>query len=185
VVTGRMEMSDLVHPDAREEQVASGFEFTEGPVWHPAGYLLFSDIPASTRYRWTPDGGITPMRRPSNKGNGMTFDKLGRLLVCEHDTSTVVRVQLDAAGAELDRQVLASHYGDLELNSPNDIVVRTDGTVYFSDPSYGRMPGIGTERPQELDFQGVFKIRADPLRARHDPLRCPPLRRPTRRVTDG
>jgi len=66
-------MRELVHPDAREEQVASGFEFTEGPIWHPNSYLMFSDIPASTRYRWTPESGITAMRSPSNKGNGMTF----------------------------------------------------------------------------------------------------------------
>lgn len=153
-----MEMRELVHPDAREEQVASGFEFTEGPVWHPSGYLMFSDIPASTRYRWTPDGGLTAMWNPSNKANGLTFDKQGRLLVCEHDTSSVVRVTVDEHGAELDREVLASRYEGLELNSPNDIVARTDGTVYFTDPTYGRMAGIGIERPQELDFQGVYKI---------------------------
>src|ERR1700722_10440924 len=153
-----MEMRDLVHPDAREELIATGFEFTEGPVWHRNGYLLFSDIPASIRSRWTPERGLTAMRSPSNKGNGMTFDRQGRLLVCEHDTSSVVRVTVDGTGAEQGREVLASQYRGLGLNSPNDIVVRTDGTVYFTDPTYGRMAGIGIERPQELDFQGVFAI---------------------------
>jgi gluconolactonase len=156
-----MEMQDLVHPDARENQVATGFGFTEGPVWHPDGYLLFSDIPMSTRYRWTPASGITAMVRPSNKGNGMTFDPWGRLLVCEHDTSSVVRVTVDSGGAEQSREVLASHYTGLELNSPNDIAVRTDGSVYFTDPTYGRMEGIGIVRDQELDFQGVFRIAPD------------------------
>ncbi len=156
-----MEMQDLVHPDAREDQVATGFGFTEGPVWHPDGYLLFSDIPMSTRYRWTSAGGITAMVRPSNKGNGMTFDPWGRLLVCEHDTSSVVRVTVDSCGAEQSREVLASHHTGLELNSPNDIAVRTDGSVYFTDPTYGRMEGIGIVRDQELDFQGVFRIAPD------------------------
>ena len=156
-----MEMQDLVHPDAREEQVATGFGFTEGPVWHPDGYLLFSDIPRSTRYRWTAVGGITAMLHPSNKGNGMTFDPWGRLLVCEHDTSSVVRVTVDAYGAEQSREVLASHYRGLELNSPNDIAVRSDGSIYFTDPTYGRMEGIGIVREQELDFQGVFRIAPD------------------------
>jgi len=156
-----MEMRDLVSPSAREELLATGFEFTEGPVWHPNGYLLFSDIPASTRYRWRAADGITAMMRPSNKCNGMTFDVGDRLLVCEHDTSSVVRVTVDEAGAEVDREVLAARYRGRELNSPNDIVTRSDGTVYFTDPTYGRMPGVGIERPQELDFQGVFKIAPD------------------------
>ena len=155
---GRTELRDLVHPGAREEHIAGGFGFTEGPVWHPNGYLLFSDIPRSTRYRWTAVGGITAMLHPSNKGNGMTFDPWGRLLVCEHDTSSVVRVTVDGYGAEQSRQVLATHYDGLELNSPNDIAVRTDGSIYFTDPTYGRMEGIGIKREQELDFQGVFRI---------------------------
>src|SRR5262249_2829712 len=141
--------------------VATGFGFTEGPVWHPGGYLLFSDIPRSTRYRWTAAGGVTAMRHPSNKGNGLTFDPDGRLLVCEHDTSSVVRVTVGEDGTEQSREGPAPPFGDLQLKPPNDIVVRTDGSVYFPDPTYGRMEGIGIPREQELDFQGVFRISPD------------------------
>jgi gluconolactonase len=86
----------------------------------------------------------------------MTLDAEGRLIVCEHSTSSVVRLDPDGTGSG--REVLASHYDGKELNSPNDVVVRSDGSIYFTDPTYGRMPGFGVEREQELSIQGVYRI---------------------------
>src|SRR6185312_9146702 len=96
---------------------------------------------------------------PSNKGNGMTLDADGRLIVCEHSTSSVVRMDPDGTGSG--REVLATHYDGRELNSPNDVIVARDGSIYFSDPTYGRARGVGVEREQDLDFQGVYRIPPD------------------------
>ena len=151
------QLHELVDANAEVEQVGTGFTFTEGPIWNPAGrYLLFSDMPGDTRRRWDEQGGVGEIAKPSNKGNGMTLDANGRLLVCEHSTSCVVRMDPDGAGGG--REVLASHFAGKELNSPNDIVVHSSGAVCFTDPTYGRMPGFGVEREQELDFQGVYRL---------------------------
>jgi gluconolactonase len=147
---------ELVDEDVELERLGTGFTFTEGPLWNPDGFLLFSDMPGDVRRRWDADNGVTEVANPSNKGNGMTFDLDGRLIVCEHVTSSVVRMDPDGTGAN--REVIASHYGDKELNAPNDVVVKSDGAIYFSDPTYGRMPGFGIEREQDLDFQGVYRI---------------------------
>jgi gluconolactonase len=147
---------ELIDEDAELERLGTGFTFTEGPLWNPDGFLLFSDMPGDVRRRWDAESGVTEVANPSNKGNGMTFDLDGRLIVCEHVTSSVVRMDPDGTGTG--REVLASHYGDRELNAPNDVVVKSDGAIYFSDPTYGRMPGFGIEREQDLDFQGVYRI---------------------------
>jgi gluconolactonase len=147
---------ELVDEDAELERLGTGFTFTEGPLWNPDGFLLFSDMPGDVRRRWDAENGVTEVANPSNKGNGMTFDLDGRLIVCEHVTSSVVRMDPDGTGAN--REVIATHYGDKELNAPNDVVVKSDGAIYFSDPTYGRMPGFGIERDQDLDFQGVYRI---------------------------
>jgi gluconolactonase len=147
---------ELVDEDAELERLGTGFTFTEGPLWNPDGFLLFSDMPGDVRRRWDAENGVTEVANPSNKGNGMTFDLDGKLIVCEHVTSSVVRMDPDGTGSG--REVLASHYGDRELNAPNDVVVKRDGAIYFSDPTYGRMPGFGIERDQDLDFQGVYRI---------------------------
>jgi gluconolactonase len=113
-------------------------------------------MPADIRRRWSEADGVTEVANPSNKGNGMTYDAEGRLLVCEHVTSSLVRMDPDGKGGN--REVIASHYEGKELNSPNDVIVATDGSIYFSDPWYGRMPVFGIERERELDFQGVYRI---------------------------
>ena len=152
---------DLIAADAAVEQVATGFQFTEGPLWNPVeNCLYFSDMPNDVRRRWSVADGATVVREPSgtpaNKCNGMTYDGDLNLYICEHSTSYLAR---ETASGK--RQVLASHFGEKELNSPNDVVVKSDGAVYFSDPTYGRLPVFGEERECELDFQGVFRISPD------------------------
>jgi len=144
---------ELVDASAPLERIATGFTFTEGPIWHPVQhYLLFSDMPADVRRRFGPEG-VTEVMRPSNKCNGMTYDAALDLIVCEHATSSLVRERRDGR-----REVLASHFDGKELNSPNDVCVRSDGSIYFSDPWYGRMPVYGVERPRQLGWQGVFRV---------------------------
>ena len=151
---------DLVEADAHVEWLGSGFMWTEGPLWNQkGGYLLFSDMPGGVRRRWDEQSGVQEAMKPSNKGNGMTYEALGRLIVCEHATSSVVRMDPDGTGS--DREVIASHYEGRQLNSPNDVVVKSEGSIYFSDPTYGRMPGFGVEREQELDVQGMYRIPPD------------------------
>jgi gluconolactonase len=146
---------ELVDPRTEVERVATGFEFTEGPLWHPLDRcLLFSDMRGDVRRRYTPtDGSVVEVMRPSFKCNGMTYDADLSLLVCEHVSSSLVRERPGAA-----RETLAFHWQGTYLNSPNDVCVRSDGSIYFSDPTYGRFPGIGTRRPLELGWQGVYRI---------------------------
>ncbi len=145
---------------AEVERIATGFKFTEGPLWHPSGkFLLFSDMPGDIIRRWTLKDAVTPFRQPSNMTNGMTYDREGRLLACEHATSRVTRTEADGS-----LTVLATHYDGKELNSPNDIVVAKDGAIYFTDPIYGRVEYYGLPREPELSFRGVYRI--DPRDAR-------------------
>jgi gluconolactonase len=143
----------LVDEDANVERVATGFTFTEGPIWMADGSLHFSDMPADKRRRWHAEEGVTILRDPSNKSNGMTLDNDGTLIVSEHVTSSVVRESREGS-----RTTIATDWGDRELNSPNDVIVARDGSIIFSDPTFGRMPVFGLERPQDLDFQGVYRI---------------------------
>ena len=153
-VTLRPEFENLIDPYAPVAQVGTGFEFTEGPIWHPTDhYLLFSDMPADVRRRWDARRGVVEVRRPSNKCNGMTYDAELNLIVCEHATSSLIRERQDGR-----RDVLASHFEKQELNSPNDVCVHSSGAIYFSDPWYGRMPVYGVERPRQLGFQGVYRV---------------------------
>jgi len=146
-------LRELVDENAEVEQIATGFTFTEGPIWMDDGSLHFSDMPGDKRRRWHPEEGVQLLRDPSNKCNGMTRDNDGNLIVCEHVTSSVVREHPDGR-----RDVLAFHWGSKYLNSPNDVIVASDGSILFTDPTYGRMPGFGIERAQDLDFQGVYRI---------------------------
>jgi gluconolactonase len=150
----RPAFEQLIDVYAPVGQIGTGFTFTEGPLWHPREhYLLFSDMPADVRRRWDEKGGVREVRRPSNKQNGLTYDAELNLIVCEHATSSLVRERPDGR-----REVLASHYKGQELNSPNDVCVGPDGSIYFTDPWYGRMPVYGIERPRQLGFQGVYRI---------------------------
>jgi gluconolactonase len=147
-------LGDLVRPGAAVSRVATGFGFTEGPIWMADQSLHFSDIPGNTRYRWHPADGLSVVRRPSNKSNGMTRHPDGSLLVCEHLTSCVSRESPDGGS----RTVIASHHDGKELNSPNDVIAASDGSVFFTDPTYGRIsPDFGVERPCEQPVQGVYR----------------------------
>jgi sugar lactone lactonase YvrE len=138
---------------AKIEKITNGFEFTEGPVWVPDMYLLFSDIPANIIYKWIPDVGSTEIfRKPSGHSNGLTLDKTGRLLACEHDRR-VTRTEKKGKIVPI-----ATHFEGKLLNSPNDIVVRSDNSIYFTDPPYG-LPR--QEEGKELDFNGIFRITMD------------------------
>src|SRR5665647_810089 len=118
-------------PDPRVEKVLSGFQFTEGPLW-AEGRLLFSDIPASTIFTWTPSAGRAQVyRRPSGRSNGLTLDRSGRLIACEHDRR-LTRTEQDGTV-----KILAESYEGRRLNSPNDVVVARSGVIYFTDPPYG------------------------------------------------
>lgn len=150
-------ISAVVDPQAQVETLAEDFVFTEGPVWRPALQdVIFSDIPASKLYRWHDREGVSVYRDPSQMANGSCLDHAGRLLTCEHATSRVVREQ------DGQLEVLASHYQGKELNSPNDIVVRSDGAIFFTDPTYGRGDDpTGLPREPELDFCGVYLLAGD------------------------
>ena len=146
----------------RVERVVGGFRFTEGPIWVPhlpgGPGLLFSDIPADTIYRWRPgDLAAAVWRRPSGPSNGIALDRRGRLLVCEDHRRRVTRTVLEGPGEYgAEPAVLASHHAGGRLNSPNDIVVRSDGAVYFTDPTFG-MGGA----PEEQSQRRVYVVRAE------------------------
>jgi gluconolactonase len=129
------------------ERVAGGFTFTEGPVWSREGFLLFSDVPENKIWRIGPDG-KTVFRDASNGANGNTFDAQGRLYSCESKSRRVTRT--DKKGAI---EVLADKFEGKRLNAPNDIVVRKDGHVYFTDPAFGAQADN-----RELDFYGIYHI---------------------------
>jgi gluconolactonase len=147
----------VVGDETAVERLATGFAFTEGPIWHPRErHLTYSDMPGDHMRRWTEAGGVKTFRNPSNMTNGNTYDRAGRMLSCEHATSQVIRTELDGT-----IHVLATHYRGKQLNSPNDIVVKSDGRIYFTDPTFGRMPYYGIERTPELDFRGVYRVEED------------------------
>ncbi len=138
--------------EGEPRQAATGFQFTEGPLWMPQGFLLFSDIPANRICRLDPDGKVSVWRADSGSSNGLTLDAQGRLVACEHGNRRVSVTQPDGAAAPL-----AERWEGRRFNSPNDAALRqADGSIYFTDPPYG----LG-DRPREIDFQGVFRVRPD------------------------
>jgi sugar lactone lactonase YvrE len=146
----------ILPADSRMEELGAGYSPAEGPIWVASGgYLLFSDIMGDTIYRWTPAEGMTTFRHPSGKANGNALDKQGRLLTCEHFNRRISRTEPDGSIVSL-----ASHYQGKRLNSPNDIIVKSDGTIYFTDPPYGLIleKRKGWEEMQELRYFGVFRF---------------------------
>lgn len=133
--------------------VQGGFKFLEGPVWRARTHdLVFSDIAGDCMYVLDHTGRTSPYRRPSNMANGSTADNEGRLVTCEHATSRVVREE------DGKLTVLAATYGGRELNSPNDVIAASDGTVIFTDPTYGRQEFFGIPRPESQDVRAVYAV---------------------------
>ena len=158
-------LDEIAGDGARVEQVAGGFEFTEGPVWSPEGALLFSSPNTNAIYRWDPRGEVTVFRSKSGYtgtdigryhqpgSNGLTFDPDGRLVMCQHGNRRVLRVEPHG-----NVTVMADRYQGRRLNSPNDLVYRSDGTLFFTDPPFG-LPGVFDDPAKELPFSGVFAVR--------------------------
>lgn len=147
---------ELVEAAEYPDRLATGFMFTEGPIWSKHdSCLYFHDLAGDARFRWSPGDGVEEVLRPSRMGNGMTYDADASLIVCEHTTSSVVRERKGGP-----RETIASHYNGKSLNSPNDVVVNGRGIIYFTDPTYGRMEYYGIERELELDIRGVYRINS-------------------------
>jgi gluconolactonase len=147
-------LTALVAEDVAFERLGTGFLFTEGPLWQPREqHLTFSDMPGDSMRRWDAKDGVRTFRQPCAKSNGLVYDRQGRLVICEHATSRVTRLEPDGT-----LTTLASHWGPKELNSPNDIVCKSDGAIYFTDPTYGRAEYYGIPRDPQLGFRGVYRI---------------------------
>ncbi|HEX3251513.1 MAG TPA: SMP-30/gluconolactonase/LRE family protein, partial [Pyrinomonadaceae bacterium] len=170
VVRNDPAMDEIVSPNPKVFKLADGFKFTEGPVWidKDGGYLLFSDPNANTIYKYAPDGNqdgkLEVFRTPSGYSgadvaeygqpgsNGLTLDPLGRLTINQHGNHRLVRDENDGT-----QTVLADSYQGKRLNSPNDLVYRSDGTLFFTDPPFG-LPKFFNDRRKELPFSGVYSI---------------------------
>ena len=147
------ELQRIVSPGQDVEELGSGYggeAVTEGPLWwREEGYLLFSDIGNSQRLKWAPGEGVTVFHEPTNNANGLTRDVQGRLIACEHGSRRVTRLELDGSIT-----VVAYNYQGRRLNRPNDVVVKSDGSIYFTDP--------GAPAPElDLDFAGVYRVSPD------------------------
>jgi gluconolactonase len=158
----------LVPPDARVEKLAEGFDWTEGPVWQKrGGYLLFSDIPKNTVFRWKEGEGLSIYMRPAGYAagtnppgreigtNGLTFDAKGMLVVADHGNRGISRWN----DSLFTRTVVVDRYEGKRFNSPNDLVWAPNGDLYFTDPSYGLRDG-NADKAKELPFNGVFRLSA-------------------------
>jgi gluconolactonase len=160
---------DVVAADARIEKIAEGFTWAEGPEWIGAGdYLLFTDVPENTIYRWSERAGLKQFLKPSGYdgpeldtlreagANGLLLEPAGTVLLADSGTRVIARLDL----AMKKKTTIASGYDGKRFNSPNDLVRRSDGTVFFTDPPYG-LKGINDSPVKELSFNGVFRIDVD------------------------
>jgi gluconolactonase len=173
-------LDEIVPRDARLERVAGGFEFTEGPLWSREDALLFSSPNTNAIYRWDAlTGRVTVFRSKSGYtgvdigryhqpgSNGLTFDSTGRLTMCQHGNRRILRVEPHG-----NVTVLADAYEGRRLNSPNDLVYRSDDTLYFTDPPFG-LPDVFDDPDKELAFSGVFRLRDGELTLESDELDGP------------
>lgn len=144
------ELERIVSPDQELERLSEGYGCAEGPVWwQEGGYLVFNDIPGDKRMKWSPEDGTTVIKEPTGNANGLTRDLQGRLIICEHGTRSVTRLEQDGTVT-----VVADRFEGKRLNRPNDVVVKSDGSIYFTDPGAPE-PGL------DLDFAGVYRVSAD------------------------
>lgn len=142
---------EVVPRGAVIERIGINFEFTEGPAWHPKGYLVFSDIPGNTIYRWTGKKFVI-FRDSSNNANGLLFKQGGDLLACEHRSRSITRLS-----PEGNLTTLVTSYQGKRLNSPNDLCRSYSGIIYFTDPPWG-LPETNSDTAKELPFNGVFSL---------------------------
>lgn len=147
----------IVSRNQRIEELGSGYGSTAGPAegpvwWQEGGYLLFSDIGNNRRMKWVPGEGVTVFQENTNHANGLTRDPQGRLIACEHGTRRVTRQEADGSIT-----VIASSYKGTRLNRPNDVVVKSDGSIYFTDPWTHPEPW----GEWDLDFAGVYRVSPD------------------------
>lgn len=150
---------ELVPKDPVLERVSHGHIFTEGPVWHHAeGALYFTDIIGDTIWKWKPGVGRSIVLKPSHHANGLSFDKQGRLVACGWTNRDVWRMEKDGSIVPL-----ATHYQGTKLGTPNDLVVKSDGAIYFTDPpgGVGIVEMDGEDLQQYLDFSGVYRLEPD------------------------
>ena len=146
--------SHFVMHNAPLQKLASGFDWVEGPVWFgDADCLLFSDIPNNRIMRWGPTSGLSTYRAPSNYANGHTRDRQGRLVSCEHGTRRVTRTEHDGSIT-----VIADSHDGKRLNSPNDVVVASDGAIWFTDPHYGIMTDYEGYRAEQEQPCHVYRV---------------------------
>jgi gluconolactonase len=155
----------LIAPDAPIEELASGFEWSEGPVWRSSGrYLLFSDVPRNTIYKWQEGTGLSVFLRPAGYigvnppgrelgSNGLTLDANDSLVMADHGNRQVARLN----EAKFTKTTLADRYEGKRLNSPNDVIYRSNGDLYFTDPPYG-LKGLNADSTKELTFNGVYRL---------------------------
>ncbi|EGE58526.1 UNVERIFIED_ORG: gluconolactonase [Rhizobium esperanzae] len=145
----------MIVTSAGLDELYSGCRWAEGPVWfNDANQLLWSDIPNQRMLRWTPEGGVSVYRQPSNFTNGHIRDRQGRLISCEHGGRRVTRTEIDGSIT-----VLADRFEGAPLNSPNDVVVKSDGTVWFTDPTYGIMSDYeGYQAQPEQATRNVYRL---------------------------
>jgi gluconolactonase len=138
-----------VSGDQETEELGTGYDLAEGPLWYKeGGYLLFSAIRSNRRMKWAPQEGVTLFREPTDNANGLTRDLQGRLIACESSSRRMSRLEADGSIT-----VVADRYEGKRLNSPNDVVVKSDGSIYFTDP--------GMDTGLDLDFAGVYRVSAD------------------------
>jgi len=170
IYTIDQKLTGIIAQGTTVDKVADGFQFTEGPVWHPGGYLLFSDPNTNTIYRYDPkDHNVSVYLSHSGYtgadigeygqpgSNGLTIDKEGRLIIDQHGNRRVIRIEKKGPIT-----VLADKIDGKRFNSPNDIVIKSDGTIYFTDPPYG-LPNFFDDKRKELDYSGVFMIKNGPV----------------------
>ena len=150
-IANETEFRKCVAAEAQIKKLAGEMMFTEGPAWHPDGFLVFSDIPANELKKWDPSEGVRTFRKPSHNANGNTIDRQGRLVSAEHSARRVSVTEKDGAA----RTLIDRHDGK-KFNSPNDVVIKSDGTVWFTDPPYG------TPKDQQKEQPGNYVLRFDP-----------------------
>src|SRR5438477_2325979 len=150
------ELEHIVSASERIKYLADGYGGAQGPAegplwWKEGGYLLYSDIQNNRRMKYQPGAGVSLFQEPTNRANGLTRDLQGRLIACEHDTRRVTRQELDGSIT-----VIANSFQGRRLNRPNDVIVKSDGSIYFTDPNGNFVP-----EQWDLTFAGIFRVTPD------------------------